>query len=136
MIKIEEKPLDVEKVLASVSSPKAGAVNLFLGTVRQFTGSNQVIQLEYEAYDAMAVKEIEKIVETSKSLWPVQQASVIHRKGILQVGEVAVAIAVSCPHRQASFEACQYIIDKIKETVPIWKKEIYPDGTSWVSAHP
>lgn len=136
MIKIEEKPLVVEKVLASVSSPKAGAVNLFLGTVRQFTGSNQVIQLEYEAYDAMAVKEIEKIVETSKSLWPVQQASVIHRKGILQVGEVAVAIAVSCPHRQASFEACQYIIDKIKETVPIWKKEIYPDGTSWVSAHP
>ena len=114
----------------------AGAVNIFVGTVRANTQAKKVMRLEYEAYEPMAVSEIQKIVDAAKLQWPVKKIAVSHRVGILTVGEIAVVVAVSTPHRKESFEACQLIIDSLKQTVPIWKKEIFEGGEEWVSAHP
>ena len=96
----------------------------------------KVVRLEFEAYEPMAVSEIQKIVAYVFEQWPVQRVLVHHRTGILEVGEVPVIIAVSAAHRAAAFDACRYIIDTLKETVPIWKKEIFEDGEVWVAAHP
>ena len=96
----------------------------------------RVLRLEFESYEPMATKELIKIAETAKLKWPLLKVVVHHRTGTLQVGDVPVVIAVSTPHRTAGFEACQYIIDSLKETVPIWKKEFFEDGEVWVAAHP
>src|SRR5690606_9977220 len=93
-----------------------------------------VVWLEYEAHESMAVSEIKKIIDEASQRWPLQGWAVAHRVGTLKPGEIAVAIAVSTPHRKHSFEACQFIIDTIKEKVPIWKKEVFEDGEEWVSA--
>jgi len=109
---------------------------VFIGTVRNVTKGKPVIRLEFEAYEPMALAEIEKIVKQVFIHWPVQKVLIHHRTGILQVGEIPVIIAVSAAHRAAAFEACRYIIDTLKQTVPIWKKEIFEDGEVWVAAHP
>ena len=130
------KPLDIGEVYSKVSRKEAGAVNLFVGTIRNKTQSKDVIRLEYEAYEKMAVKEMEKIVTAAADKWPVQNVIIHHRQGTLKIGEAAVIIGVSTPHRKESFDACQFIIDNLKQTVPIWKKEVFRDGEEWVSAHP
>ena len=135
MIKLTEEPIDVQAVVAEAQSGNAGAVNVFIGTVRNRTSGKKVVRLEYEAYDKMAVKKIEEVVAEAREKWPVEKAAVVHRKGVLQIGEAAVVIAVSTPHRKASFEACEFIIDTLKQVVPIWKKEIFEDGDVWVAAH-
>ena len=114
----------------------AGAINTFIGTVRNQTAGKKVIQLEYEAYAPMAVSEIKKIILKANDEWHLQGYAVSHRVGMLVPGEIAVVVAVSTAHRKASFEACQYIIDNLKLTVPIWKREFFEDGDQWVSAHP
>ncbi len=136
MITITDQPLDVNHITYLATSPDAGAVAVFVGTVRSKTQAKKVIRLEYEAYEALAISEIQKLCEEAKSKWPIQKVAVSHRVGTLQVGETAVVIAVSTPHRKESFEACQYIIDRLKQTVPIWKKEIFEGGEEWISAHP
>jgi molybdopterin synthase catalytic subunit len=136
MIKITDKPINVQEVIESVKSKKAGAIDVFIGTVRNNTANKNVIRLDFEAYDRMAELEMEKIINTARSKWPVEMMSIYHRKGILEIGDIAVVIAVSTPHRKESFEACQFAIDTLKQTVPIWKKEIFEDGEVWVSAHP
>ncbi len=136
MIKIVENPINVQEVLNEVQNDGAGAVSLFLGTVRDNTKEKPVERLEYESYDAMAVSEIEKIVNQALDRWPLCKYAVVHRKGVLPIGEIAVAIAVSTPHRAESFEACRFIIDTLKQTVPIWKKEVFGDGEEWVSTTP
>jgi molybdopterin synthase catalytic subunit len=136
MVRISEEPIDVNEVIDNVRSAAAGAIDVFIGTVRNKTSQKSVSRLDFEAYDAMAVKEIEKIIEKARDRWPVLKMSIYHRKGILSIGEIAVVIAVSTPHRKESFEACQFAIDTLKETVPIWKKEVFEDGEVWVSAHP
>lgn len=136
MIIIQSEPLDVEKVFDLVKSEKAGAVNLFIGTVRKVSKDKNVVRLEYESYDEMVVKEIEKIVDEARAAYPIEKAAVFHRKGNLEVGEKAVIIGVSTPHRKESFEACRFIIDNLKKTVPIWKKEVFDDGEEWVGAGP
>jgi len=136
MIKITEKPIDVQKVIGTVSSLGAGAVNVFIGTVRNSANGKNVVWLEYEAYEAMAVAEIRKIIDEASHRWPLLGYAVSHRIGTLKPGEVSVVVAVSAPHRSESFEACQYIIDTLKEKVPIWKKEVFEDGEEWVSAGP
>ncbi|MDH5603592.1 MAG: molybdenum cofactor biosynthesis protein MoaE [Cyclobacteriaceae bacterium] len=136
MIKIEDKPLNVQEALDYVTVSKAGAVNSFIGTVRDHNKGKRVVRLEYEAYEKMAISEIEKIVSRAREQWPVEKVAVVHRTGILGPKDIAVIIAVSTPHRKASFEACEFIIDTLKETAPIWKKEIYEDGEEWISAHP
>ncbi len=136
VITITDQPLDINQITQLAHSPEAGAVNLFVGTVRANTQKKKVVRLEYEAYEPMAVSEIQKICEAAKLKWPIRKIAVSHRVGILTVGEVAVVVAVSTPHRKESFEACQFIIDSLKQTVPIWKKEIFEGGEEWISAHP
>ena len=136
MIKITEKPIDVQKVIETASSLNAGAVNVFIGTVRNNAHGKNVLWLEYEAYETMAVAEIRRIIEVASHRWPLLGWAITHRIGTLKPGEVAVAVAVSTPHRKDSFEACQYIIDTLKAKVPIWKKEVFEDGEEWISAHP
>lgn len=136
LILISDAPLVTQNVVDLVSSPEAGAIDVFIGTVRNTTKKKLVQQLEFESYDSMAIKEINKIVSRAKNQWPVIKMAVHHRKGILGIGDIAVIIAVSSPHRKASFDACQFAIDTLKETVPIWKKEVFEDGEVWVAAHP
>lgn len=135
-VKILETPLDVQHCIHAVQSPESGGINVFIGTVRSATEGRNVEMLEFEAYGRMAVKEIEKIAHLVEKEWPVNKIVVHHRTGMLTVGEIAVVIAVSAAHRDAAFKACRYIIDMLKQTVPIWKKEIFDDGETWVSAHP
>lgn len=117
-------------------TPQSGGIDVFIGTVRDATKGKRVVRLEFEAYKSMALSEMYKIAEQAFSKWPVQKLVIHHRIGILEVGEVPVIIAVSCAHRDATFEACRYLIDTLKKTVPIWKKEIFEDGEVWVAAHP
>ena len=107
-----------------------------MGTVRQCTAQRRVLRLEFEAYAPMALREMEKLAATVSQRWAAQRIAIHHRLGTLLVGEVAVVIAVATPHRQAAFEACQYTIDTLKQTVPIWKREVFEDGAVWVAAHP
>jgi molybdopterin synthase catalytic subunit len=136
MIAITESPIDTQAVIAAVQAEGAGAINVFIGTVRNQTQAKPVVQLDFEAYDSMAVKKMQEIAGQAAARWPIQKVAIVHRKGSLQIGDAAVVIAVSTPHRKASFEACEYIIDTLKEVVPIWKKEIFADGAVWVAAHP
>lgn len=136
MIKITEKHIDVQKVIDTVSSLAAGAVNVFVGTVRNNAKGKNVVWLEYEAYETMAVAEIRKIIDDASHRWPLLGWAVSHRIGTLRPGEVSVVVAVSTPHRKDSFEACQFIIDTLKEKAPIWKKEVFENGEEWVSARP
>ncbi|HYG04754.1 MAG TPA: molybdenum cofactor biosynthesis protein MoaE [Chryseosolibacter sp.] len=136
MIKLTEKAIDVQKVIDTASSLNAGAVNVFIGTVRNNAHGKTVLWLEYEAYEPMAIAEIKKIVDEASHRWPLLGWGVSHRIGTLKPGEVSVAVAVSTPHRADSFAACEFIIDTIKQSVPIWKKEVFEDGETWVSARP
>ncbi len=136
MIEITNQPIDVQHVINAASQSEAGAINTFIGTVRNQTSGKKVVRLEYEAYEPMAISEIKKIVEKTSETWLLLGWAVSHRVGLLLPGEIAVVVAVSTAHRKASFEACQFIIDSLKETVPIWKREFFEDGDQWVSAHP
>ena len=135
-IQLMEIPLDVTACYDLVTHDAAGGVSLFIGTVRNQTKGKNVVRLDFEAYAPMAISEMRKIAEQAQSKWQVEKMCIHHRTGTLQIGEIAVIIAVATPHRKAAFEACQYAIDTLKETVPIWKKEIFEDGEVWVAAHP
>ena len=135
MIEITSNPIDLHKILESVKADNCGAVSLFLGTVRNHSKGKEVDALEYEAYPEMAEKMINKIVDEVKSKWDVRKIAVSHRTGRLEVGDISVAMAVSSPHRKDSFPACRYLIDRLKEIVPIWKKEYGVDGSTWVESH-
>jgi molybdopterin synthase catalytic subunit len=135
-IEIYATPLNVTNCVDWVMSPQAGGIDVFIGTVRDATKGKRVIRLEFEAYKNMALKEMEKIAEQAYIKWPVQKILIHHRTGVLQIGEIPVIIAVAAAHRDAAFDACRYIIDTLKQTVPIWKKEIFEDGEVWIAAHP
>jgi molybdopterin synthase catalytic subunit len=135
-IEIHTEPLNIQACTDWVMSPDSGGIDVFIGTVRNATKNKPVLKLEFEAYNKMAINEIEKITKQAFEKWPVQKVLVHHRTGTLQVGEIPVIIAVSAAHRGAAFDACRYIIDTLKQTVPIWKKEFFEDGEVWVAAHP
>ncbi|HEY8782337.1 MAG TPA: molybdenum cofactor biosynthesis protein MoaE [Mucilaginibacter sp.] len=135
-IQISPTPLNIQSAIDWIQSPESGGIDVFIGTVRNATKGKRVIRLEFEAYEAMALAEMEKIVKQAFEKWPVQKALVHHRIGVLEVGEAPVIIAVSAAHRAGAFDACRYIIDTLKQTVPIWKKEVFEDGEVWVAAHP
>jgi molybdopterin synthase catalytic subunit len=135
-IKILSTPLNIQSAIDWVMSPESGGIDVFIGTVRNATKGKTVLRLEFEAYEPMALTELDKIAKQAFEKWPLQKVLVHHRVGVLEVGEVPVVIAVAAAHRAAAFEACRYIIDTLKETVPIWKKEIFEDGEVWVAAHP
>lgn len=136
MIKITDKPIEIRDALDGASSLAAGAVNIFVGNIREKSADKKVLWLEYEAFESMAVSEIKKIIDQAKDKWEVKGYAVIHRIGTLKPGETAVVVAVSTGHRKESFEACSFIIDSLKQTVPIFKKEVFENGEEWVSAHP
>lgn len=135
-IRIIAEPIDISACINRVLSPESGGIDVFVGTVRNNTRGKPVVRLEFEAYESMALRELQQIADTVMQRWPVQQLLIHHRVGVLAVGEVPVLIAVAAAHRAAAFEACRYVIDTLKETVPIWKKEVFEDGEVWVAAHP
>ena len=136
MIQITENPIHVQQVIDAASSREAGGLNVFIGTVRNKTKGKNVLWLEYESYEPMAISEIQMIVDEAAKRFGLLGYGISHRVGTLKPGEIAVVVAVSTPHRKESFEACQFIIDQLKAKVPIWKKEVFEDGEQWVSAHP
>ncbi len=133
MFRLTRDAIDYHALTEAARSPHCGAVVLFLGTVRDLTGQQVTVFLEYDAYAPMAEKKLAEIEAEARTRWPVGEIAIAHRLGRLEVGEVSVAVAVSCPHRGDAFDACRYVIDTLKELVPIWKKENAPDGTGeWV----
>jgi molybdopterin synthase catalytic subunit len=134
MIKITHDPIDVSVVIDSVADDGSGATVLFLGTVRDHSDeTSQVSEMYYEAYTEMAEEAMKKIEDEATKRWNLKKFAAIHRVGSMRVGEVSVAIAVSAEHRKEAFEACQYAIDTIKKTVPLWKKEISDSSSRWVN---
>jgi len=136
MIEITNEKLNRQHIISSVESDEAGGISIFIGTVRNATKDRKVQHLEFEAYEEMALKELTKIEDFMHQKWPLKAVTIHHRAGLVKVGEDAVVIAVSSAHRKEAFAACQYAIDTLKQTVPIWKKEVFEDGEVWVSAHP
>ena len=135
MVALTNEPIDVLTVLNRVQSPLAGAVVLFLGTTRELTGNRQTQSLDYECYPEMAANKLAQLESEARRRWKLVECAVVHRLGHLEIGEASVAVAVSSAHRHVAFEAGQWLIDTLKQSVPIWKKENWADGTAeWV--HP
>ena len=135
MIRLTRNSIDYSALTEQVRRSNCGAVVTFLGTVRDLTGDKITIALDYEAYPGMAERKMAEIEQETREKWPVGEMIIEHRLGHLEVGDISVAVAVSCPHRHQAFDACRHAIDRLKELVPIWKKENWQDGsTEWV--HP
>lgn len=135
LIKIVDS-IDINEAYQFLHSPDTGAVNLFIGTVRNHTKGKEVIKLVFETYDAMALKEMNKLAAAATNKWHINKLLILHVTGEKKPGEAVVVIGVTSAHRDASFEACRFLIDELKKTVPIWKKEFYTDNSVWVNAHP
>ena len=132
LIQLTREPLDRNALIAAVSDPAAGGIAIFEGVVRDNARGKQVRYLEYDVYPEMAEQQIRTIVAEAERRWGVEHVAVAHRFGRLEIGEASVIIAVATPHRAEAFEACRYIIDTLKTTVPIWKKEVATNGEEWV----
>lgn len=133
MFKITDETITEAQVREVVESPDSGAVVLFLGTVRNNTDGRQVKHLEYDAYEPMAEKKMAEIGQEILEKWGITRVAIIHRVGKLEIGEVSVAVGVASPHRKDGFEACKYAMDRLKQIVPIWKREVWLDGDAeWV----
>ncbi|USK87417.1 molybdenum cofactor biosynthesis protein MoaE [Peribacillus asahii] len=132
LFEITHSPISVEALISKVSRREAGAITTFIGTVREFTKGKKTLSLEYQAYEPMAVKMLSQIGDEIQQRWPDALTAITHRVGKLDITEVAVVIAVSSPHRKTAYEANEYAIERIKQIVPIWKKEFWEDGTKWI----
>ncbi len=135
-IYITSDKLDSLACTDAVTHEGAGGIVVFVGTVRNATKGKTVLHLDFEAYEKMALKEMQKIADQAIERWSLYDMVIHHRTGKVAIGEEAVVIACSSAHRKEAFQACEFAIDTLKETVPIWKKEIFEDGEIWVSAHP
>jgi molybdopterin synthase catalytic subunit len=133
-VELVETPIDINAVLKQVNHAQAGAIVLFLGTVRDNNRGRHVKFLEYEAFPTMAHKEMRKVAEEAQKRWPLLAIAIVHRLGHLEIGEISVAIAVAAGHRREAFAAGQFAIDTLKQTVPIWKKEVWEGGEAWVGS--
>jgi len=131
---IVDAPIDPAGLLAAVGDPAAGASVLFLGTTRNENSVRRVTRLEYEAFAGMALREMRQLARQASRRWPLRRVAMVHRIGVVPVGEASVGIAVSAGHRGEAFDACHWLIDRLKEIVPIWKKEHYRGGTVWIGA--
>ncbi len=134
MFAIVPGPIDAAAVTAAVADPTTGATCTFIGTTRDHHDGRVVTELEYEAYPEMAVAELEKIGAEAQRRWPIARVAIVHRIGVVPIGEASVVIAVSSAHRIAAFEACHFAIDRLKEVVPIWKKERFDGGEQWIGS--
>ncbi len=126
------EPLDVGRIARRIVPETCGAIVTLDGFVRRFTKGKETLYLVYEAYEAMALREMEKLIEQAHEKFDIESVSMVHRLGKLEIGETSVVISVAAPHRKAAFEACQWLIKELKRTVPIWKKEVYKDEEIWV----
>lgn len=135
MIRIVQSRIDREEIVQSVFTPESGAVATFDGRVRNHAREKPVTHLHYEAFEEMALKELEKIRAEAMQRWPLNGMAIVHRVGRMEIGESSVFIAVSSAHRSDAFEACRFAIDTLKTTVPIWKKEHYEDGEVWIEGY-
>lgn len=135
LIQLTTEPLNVAEVTAFVTDAKAGGIDIFLGTTREERRADgvELLALDYEAYDEMAIKQLTHLAQSAREKWPIIKLAIVHRKGKVGLGEPSVIIAVATPHRAESFDACKFLIDTLKADVPIWKKEVWADeSTSWV----
>lgn len=129
---ITMEPLDVGAIARRIVLPECGATVTLDGYVRQFTKGRESLYLEYEAYEPMALKEMEKLIRQAHEEFEIASVGIVHRLGKLEIGETSVVISVGSPHRRAAFAACEWLIKELKRTVPIWKKEVYADGEIWI----
>ncbi len=134
MIEVTQEQIRLESVFDRVRRDGCGAVVSFVGTVRDNSEGKRVLYLEYDAYPEMAKKKLADIAREIKDKWHIGDVAITHRLGRIEIGEIAVAVAVSSAHRRQAFAACQYAIDRIKEVVPIWKKEFYEEGSAWIGS--
>ncbi len=132
LFEIVKEPIALEEVTNKVIRREAGAITTFIGTVREFTYGKRTLSLEYQAYEKMAVKMLERIGNEIKEKWKEAEVAITHRIGTLEISDIAVVIAVSTPHRKDAYEANEYAIERIKQIVPIWKKEKWEDGEEWI----
>ena len=128
--------IDTSQVYAELTDPQSGGICVFVGAVREFTKNEEVVALEFETYKAMALKEMHKIADEAFKKWELNKVVMKHAVGQKSVAEPVVIVGASSAHRSECFEACRFLIDTLKDTVPIWKKEIFKNKTVWVSAHP
>ena len=133
MIEITDQPLDPERVTNLVRQDGNGAVVTFLGTTRDNFDGKRVLRLEYEAYYGMALKKLEEICREMREEFGVDDVAISHRTGLVDIGQISLIVAVAAPHRKEAFDACHKVVDRVKEIVPIWKKEVYEDGSRWVA---
>ncbi|HEX3254303.1 MAG TPA: molybdenum cofactor biosynthesis protein MoaE [Gaiellaceae bacterium] len=131
-VRLTEEPIDLAAVVAEVEDERAGAIATFVGTVRAESRGRQVVRLEYEAYEAMAEEVMTNLAAELRARYDLCAVAITHRTGTCEIGEASVAIAVSAAHRQAALDACRDAIDTLKETVPLWKKEVYEGGEEWI----
>jgi len=130
MVSITLNPIDAASIVANLSAPEAGGIDLFLGTTRNHSNGRGVALLEYEAYEPMAIRVMEQLEREARTRWPLVNVVMVHRIGQVPLTEASVAIGVSAAHRAEAFEACRFLIDRLKSEVPIWKREHFEDGTS------
>ena len=135
-IKITSEILDLQECYDFVSDDTCGGISAFIGTVRNDTEGKEVKQLDFSTYKPMAVKEMQKIAALALDKFNIHKIAIHHAEGMLQIGDIPVIITASSKHRKSAFLACEFAIDTLKETVPIWKKEYFSDGEVWVNAHP
>jgi len=131
MLLLQETAIEVHKVRAAVSSPSHGAILVFEGVTRNHHEGRQVLRLSYEAYEEMALLEMERIREEALTKWPAVRIAIVHRTGLVDIGQTSLVIAVGAPHRPESYEANRFVLEAIKQRLPVWKKEIYNDGEGW-----
>jgi MoaE-MoaD fusion protein len=136
LIAVREDPLDPMAIADQVRSHADGALVVFAGIVRSQSRGRQVRALVYEAYGSMAQKQMEQLADEARRRWPITELAIVHRTGTLGIGEVSVVIAVAAGHRGEAFDACEWLIDELKHTVPIWKKEVYTEGEAWIEDRP
>ena len=137
LFQVTSEPLDPQRLIEAVRRDESGAVVLFYGVARNHSEGRRVRGLEYDAYPSMAEKKLREVADEVRARWPVTGIGALHRTGRLAIGETSLLVAVSAAHRQQALEACQYAVDRIKEIVPIWKKEVWEEGdAAWVAGHP
>ncbi len=128
--------INLNEVYSWLQDPEAGGINLFIGNVRNHAQGKAVVKLEFEGYKPMALREMEKLAAVAMEKWPIKKLLMVHALGSKQIGEPVVVIGTATAHRKDAFEASRFLIDELKNKVPIWKKEYFADQTVWVNAHP
>jgi molybdopterin synthase catalytic subunit len=136
LVQLTREPIDAQSIAAALKHPEDGALAIFDGIVRNHTRGRRTLYLDYEAYEQMALQQMQQLAAEAIEKFPIRQAALVHRLGKLEIGETSVLIAAASAHRAAAFDACRWLIDTLKKTVPIWKKEYFEDGAVWADGEP